>query len=499
MPFSRIVSSFLCGLLLVSLSITAHAGALPAVFTTALQQAGIPLDHVAVVVQPLDADTPLLSHNADAALNPASVMKLVTSFVALNQLGPDYVWKTDIWAEGPIREGVLEGDLVIKGYGDPTLTLEQMWLLQRELRARGIRHIHGNLVLDLSDFEIPANDPGAFDGEPLALYNAAPGALVANFNATTLRLKPDGEAIGIEPDVALPGIAIRSDIALTDSVACNDWKEALAASIPDPARRELVVGGRYPRGCGEQTWSLNLFDPAVTFDFLFRGLWAETGGTLGGQTVPGMAPVTPPFLRFESLPLTEALIRLNKYSNNLMARNLFLTLGAEAYGAPATLDKSIRAVRENLAQHGISTRKLVLENGAGLSRIERISAGALNQLLRAAYRSPLFAEFESALPIVATDGTLERRFKGSTLTGSAHLKTGTLRDVSALAGYVDTTNGRRVSFVMLVNHARANRSEAAQRALLEWVQSEMSQDSGNRNDVRQDTRMGGVAGTGCGR
>lgn len=484
MPFFRIVPRFLCGLLFAGLSLASHAGSLPAAFTTALQQAGIPLDHVAVLVQALDADEPLLSHNAEAALNPASVMKLVTSFVALNQLGPDYVWKTDVWAEGPVREGVLEGDLVIKGYGDPTLTLERMWLLQRELRARGIRHIHGNLVLDLSDFELPAIDPGAFDGEPLALYNAAPGALVANFNATTVRLKPDGKTVGIEPDVALPGIAIRSEIAVTDSAACNDWKDALAAGIPDPERRELVVGGRYPRGCGEQTWSLNLFEPAVTFDFLFRGLWAETGGTLVGQTVPGMAPPTPPFLRFESLPLTEALVRLNKYSNNLMARNLFLTLGAEAYGAPATLDKSNRAVRENLAQHGISTRKLVLENGAGLSRIERISADALNQLLRAAYRSPLFAEFESALPIVATDGTLKRRFKGSTLTGSAHLKTGTLRDVSALAGYVDAANGRRVSVVMLVNHARANRSEAAQRALLEWVQSEMAGDGGNRNDVR---------------
>ena len=187
------------------MSVAAHAESLPSAFTTALQQAGIPLDHVAVVVQPLDTDKPLISHNADAALNPASVMKLVTSFAALNQLGPNYVWKTDVWAEGPIRDGVLEGDLVIKGYGDPTLTLERMWLLQRELRARGVRHIRGNLVLDLSDFELPASDPGAFDGEPLALYNAAPGALVANFNATTLRLKPDGNVIEIEPDVALPG------------------------------------------------------------------------------------------------------------------------------------------------------------------------------------------------------------------------------------------------------------------------------------------------------
>jgi len=457
------------GLLLASFCVCAHAAELPAAFVAALSRAGIPLDHVAVTVQPLDAAEPVLSHNADAALNPASVMKLVTSFAALHQLGPRFTWTTEIWADGPIRDGVLEGDLIVKGSGDPTLTLERMWLLQRELRARGVWHIRGNLLLDTSHFELPPLDPGLFDGEPLALYNAPPGALVANFNATTLHLKPNGDSVWIVPDIALPGVAIRADIALTQVSECNGWKDALIPSIPDPTRRELVVTGHYPRGCGEQRLALNLFEPAATFDFIFRGLWAESGGTLSGSTLPGMAPATPPLLRFESLPLTDALISLNKYSNNLMTRNLFLTLGAEAFGAPATLDKGDRAVRAALARQGVATDKLVLENGAGLSRIERISAGTLNQLLRAAYASPLFAEFESALPIVGLDGTLKRRFNGSPLAGNAHLKTGTLRDASALAGYVDTANGRRVAFVMLVNHANAGKAQAAQRALLEWV------------------------------
>ncbi|MBW8328461.1 MAG: D-alanyl-D-alanine carboxypeptidase/D-alanyl-D-alanine-endopeptidase [Thiobacillus sp.] len=469
MPFARIVFRVLAGLLCAGLVVSARAAGLPAAFSDALEQAGIPLSHVAMVVQPLDAAAPVLSHNAEAALNPASVMKLVTSFAALNQLGPGYVWTTDVWADGAIMEGVLEGNLVIKGHGDPTLTLERMWLLQRELRARGIRHIRGNLVLDTRHFELPAIDPGAFDGEPFALYNAAPGALVANFNATTLRLKPDGNQVRIVPDIALPGVMLTSRVMLTGRVECNGWADALTPALPDPERLELVVTGRYPRGCGEQAWSLNLFEPAATFDFIFRGLWSESGGTLAGATVPGVAPTSPPLLKFASEPLTDALTRLNKYSNNLMTRNLFLTLGAERYGAPATPEKGAQAVREALARRGVPTRKLVLENGAGLSRIERISAEALNQMLRAAYQSPLFAEFESALPIVAIDGTLKRRFNGSALTGSAHLKTGTLRDVSALAGYVFTADGQRVVFVMLVNHPNAGRSEAAQRALLEWA------------------------------
>ena len=322
--------------------------------------------------------------------------------------------------------------------------------------------------------------PGAFDGEPLALYNATPGALVANFNATTLRLTPNGQQVTIVPDIALPGVELTSQLVLQDSTDCNSWKDAITPFVPEDGHQAVVVSGRYPRGCGDQTLSLNLFRPAATFDFIFRGLWAEAGGTLRGATVSGDAPTSEPLLKFASEPLTEALIRLNKYSNNLMARNLFLTLGAEAYGAPATLDKGARAVRTVLTQQGVPTRKLVLENGAGLSRVERVSADALNQLLRAAYRSPLFAEFESALPIVATDGTLKRRFKGSALAGQAHLKTGTLRDVSALAGYVDTAGGQRVSFVMLVNHANASRSEAAQRALLEWIQAKMHPVRGGR-------------------
>lgn len=464
-------SRFLAGLLIAGLAVSARAADLPSAFTAALSQSGIPLDHVAVVVQPLDATAPWLSHNAEAALNPASVMKLVTSFAALNQLGPGYGWTTDVWADGTIETGVLTGDLVIKGHGDPTLTLERMWLLQRALRARGVQHIRGNLVLDTSHFDLPTLDPGAFDGEPLALYNATPGALVANFNAITLRLKPDGEQVRVTPDVALPGVALTSQLVLEDKAECNGGKDAVKPLVSAGEPLVLAFSGRYARGCGEQTLSLSLFEPAKTFDVIFRGLWAESGGTVSGSTVSGRAPVSEPLLKFASTPLTDALIRLNKFSNNLMTRNLLLTLGAEKYGAPATLEKGVDAVSDMLTQRGVSTRKLVLENGAGLSRIERISASALNQLLHAAYRSPLFAEFESALPIVAIDGTLKKRFNGSALAGNAHLKTGTLRDVSALAGYVYTVGGQRVSFVMLVNHANARRSEAAQRALLEWVQT----------------------------
>ena len=456
------------------LALPVQATPLPVAFTAALSQAGIPLEAVAVVIQPVEAAQPILTHQSSRAMNPASVMKLVTSLSALEQLGPTYTWKTDLWADGEINHGVLTGDLIIKGYGDPTLTLERMWLLQRELRARGIDAIHGKLIIDTHYFELPTLDPGQLDADPLAIYNAIPSALLANYNATTLKLNVVDSAAVVTSDLHFPELILTSHLALEEG-ECGEWKDRLRA-IPQAtapqttASQEVVFEGRYARSCGEKQLSLNLLDAVRTFDYTFRAMWQESGGKLTGSTQLGTAPVnTPPLISFPSIPLAEALRNLNKYSNNLMTRNLFLTLGATHGGSPATLEKSRHAIEAWLAGKQIAAPELVLENGAGLSRIERISATTLNRVLLAAYHSPYFSEFESALPIAGVDGTLRRRFTDSVFAGRAHLKTGTLKDARALAGYVLTRAGNRVVVVMLVNHANADRAELAQRALLEWA------------------------------
>ena len=448
---------------------SAAAAMLPAPFTAALRDARIPLEAVTLIVQPVDAPQPVLSHQAARAMNPASVMKLVTSLAALQSLGPAFTWKTEIWADGEIKDRMLTGDLIIKGYGDPTLTLERMWLMQREIRAHGINEIQGNLVLDTGYFDLPAPDPGALDGEPLALYNAVPAALLANYNATALKLTVVGDAVVITPELSLPELTLTSYLVL-DEAACGEWKDRLRPVTTKLLLREVVFEGRYARDCGEKHLSLNIFEPTQNFDATFRALWTESGGRLTGSTRRGAAPIdTPPLLSFPSIPLADALRNLNKYSNNLMTRNVFLTLGAERSDSPATLEKSTHAVHAWLVEKQIHAPELVLENGAGLSRVERISAETLSRVLLAAYHSPNFSEFESALPILAVDGTLKRRFTDSPLAGRAHLKTGSLNDVRALAGYVFNRAGKRMVFVMLVNHAHADNAEAAQRALLEWT------------------------------
>lgn len=448
----------------------AWANNLPQGVADALLKAGIPAESVAVFVQPLAGGVPVLSVNAAQPMNPASTMKLVTSYAALQSLGPDYTWKTGFWARGEISEGRLQGDLIVRGGGDPYLTLERIWLMQRALRAKGVREIAGNLVLDLTTYDLPPADAGAFDGEPLAAYNAPPSPLVADFNVQYLRFVADGEAVAIRPELPLAGVKLISRLEPTEG-PCNGWSDAILPSRPDSELKALVVfEGAYPRACGEKRLPLYLLEPAENFAQIFRALWEESGGKWEGAFVQGIAPPeTAPLLEFGSPPLADVIRPLNKHSSNVMTRMLFLTLGQEKFGAPATLGKSVSAMHEILRAQNLDFPELVLENGAGLSRVERISARSMGQLLLAAYRSPHYSELESALPISAIDGTLRRRFNGSAFTGHAHLKTGSLRDVRALAGYLIDRNGSRMAVVMFVNHANADQSEEAQAALLNWL------------------------------
>ncbi len=455
-----------------------YANGLPDSVTLALQKAGIPRDAVSVVVRPLDGSAPLLSLNDTQPMNPASTMKLLTTYVALENLGPAYTWKTALWAGGEIRDGKLQGDLIIRGGGDPYLTLERLWLLQRALRQKGVREINGNLLLDLSLYELPPSDVGAFDGDPLAGYNAAPAPLVANFNVQNVKLVAEGEAVSIKPEMPLAGIRFTSRLRLTE-LPCNAWRGQVKASIADANAGEVVFDGSYPRACGEKSLTLNLFEAPLNFAHSFRALWEESGGKWQGGVVPGMVPADVPLLEFESQPLADIIRPMNKYSSNIMTRMVYLALGQTKFGAPATLDKSAMAVRETLAANGLDFPELVLENGAGLSRIERISAHSLSRLLQAASHSRNFPEFASSLPIAALDGTMKNRLNGnvnglaggviSGVVGHAHLKTGSLKGVKSLAGYVLDRTGRRWVVVFFINHPNAERGTDAQDALIEWL------------------------------
>jgi len=447
---------------------------LPAPVSSALRAAGVPAASAAVFVQEIGASRPLVAFNAGNPMNPASTMKLVTTLAGLELLGPTYRWKTDVWAAGPLRGDALEGDLVLRGQGDPKLTVESFWLMLRALRARGLREIRGDLVLDRGYFAPVDQDTGRFDGEPLRPYNVPPDPLLLNFKAFRFTFVPDPDSrtatVAVEPRSAL--LRLASSVRLSEG-PCNDWRARLKAEFNGSGgEARASFAGTYPSSCGEKTWNVALQSHPNYIYGVFRQLWEEMGGVLRGTVREAPTPESAKlFYSHESPALAEVVRDMNKYSNNVMARQVFLTLSAEAAGPPARADRSVQVIVAWLARIGLDFPELAMENGAGLSRGDRISARSMGRLLLSAFASPVMPEFIASLPLVAYDGTMKRRLKSETVAGQAHIKTGSLSDVRSLAGYVLDSRGRRYAVVFFVNHPGAGATQAAQDALLEWVYS----------------------------
>lgn len=443
----------------------AHAAALPSAVKQALKQAGIPQSAVGIVVQQTGGRKPLISLNARQAMNPASTMKLLTTYAGLDLLGPAYTWKTEAWLAGELKDGVLHGDLVLKGYGDPKFTIEQFWLWLAELRARGLREIRGNLVLDRSFFDLPPHDPAAFDNDPVRAYNVGPDALLLNFNTLRLRYLPDGDKLNVITEPPLDGIRLDNRLTPGPASGCDDWDDRVAVQ---PGGDSVILQGGYPGECGEREHNLNLLPHPRYVEAVFRALWKELGGTLQGKLLEGAAKDDAKlFATHHSDPLGTVIRDINKFSNNVMARQLFLTLGATEQ---ASLERSVQAVQDWLHRQRLDFPELVLENGAGLSRTERISAQHLAQLLQRAATHPLNAELRASLPILGVDGSAKKRLRESPSAGHAHLKTGTLEGVKTIAGYVRSRNRKEWVVVFFINHPNAKLGQDAQDALIQWVQ-----------------------------
>ncbi len=435
----------------------------------ALKAAGVPLSAVAVVVEPAAVGAPIVSHRAAMPMNPASVMKLVTSYAALDLLGPAFTFRTDALLAGTLHDGVLEGDLVLRGGGDPKLTYERVWQLVHQLRARGLREIRGDVVLDRSYFAPFAYDPGRFDNEPRRAYNVAPDALLVNFDAIDFTFIPaaGGVRVAAEPD--LPNVKVASRIELTDG-PCGAWRRNVRYDIEQVGLAASVVfSGTFAAECGERAWPLAILDAPGFFESVLRWTWSESGGRLAGRVRAGATPATARlFYRQPSEPLANLLRDMNKFSNNVMARHLFLALSAERHAGHGEAAEAAAIVRDWLAERGIDGGGLVLENGSGLSRAEQASAATLAALLRHAWSSGVMPELAASLPLYAVDGTFGRRAGGAAL-GRAHLKGGTLTGVQAIAGYVLDGAGQRWIAVMMVNHPNAQAARPALDALVEWV------------------------------
>lgn len=450
----------------------AQSASLPGPVARALAQAGIPESAAAFYVHEIGVERPLITAGAERSMNPASAIKLVTTYAALELLGPAFQWVTEAYAAGALSDGVLTGDLVLKGRGDPKLTLENFWLLLRSLRGRGLREIRGDLVLDRTYFATNDHDPARFDEQPTRPYNTGPDALLVNFKAVRLTFVPDSETrlVRILAEPALPQVQIVNRLALVNG-PCGDWASRLKVDAQGgSAATRLTFRGRYAASCGERERSYSVLPHAHYVLGLFRELWRELGGKFTGTVRDGAVGADARLIAAVESPALAQVVRdMNKFSNNVMARQLFLTLGAEGAGEPATAEKADRVIREWLAGKGLSVPELILENGSGLSRNERISARNLGLLLLSSFRSPMMPELIASLPLAAVDGTMKKRLSDADVAGQAHIKTGSLTGVRSIAGYMLDAQGRRLVVVSMVNHPNAGNAQAAQDALLTWI------------------------------
>lgn len=445
-----------------------HA-ALPEPIAQAVREAGLPAEAVSLWVGPASGGEPSVQHNAHTLMNPASVMKLITSYAALDQLGPAFTWKTTASLRGPLADGVLDGDVIIVGSGDPSLTWDRLGQWLRDWRARGLRQIRGNIVIDASLFAAPpANAP--FDEAQHRAYNAQPDAFLVNFGALSVRLSPGAANTPVDAVPLNPAAPLRIVNRLkSGSGLCGDWRSGLRGTfVPEGRGLLLTLDGRLPQSCGERQLNLKVDDSLRWASLLIRAQWQELGGSWAGEAVRGsLPPGDAPFSTWESQTLPEVLRDMNKWSNNVMARQIFLTLGTD--GGALSVDKSIARLHAWMPQQGLDATQWVFENGSGLSRNERSSATQLGTLLRAAWRSPRMPEYAMSLPVIGKDGTMRSRLVDSPLAGRGYVKTGTLDGVKSAAGYLLDAQGRWQAFALILNHPKAPAAEAVVETLLRTI------------------------------
>ncbi len=445
---------------------------LPPGIQSSLNLRKVPDSSLSIYVENLDTGERVLSWNEDVPRNPASVIKLLTTLVALDVLGPAYSWKTEAYLLGETDGSVLDGDLLLKGYGDPFLVTARVWQMLREIRQKGISRITGDLLIDDSYFDVPYHDPAKFDREPLRAYNVAPNALLMNFKVVRYHFEPDLESatVSIRVDPPLENLRIENRLKVVQG-RCRGYQRGITIT-PNETVDHMVMSGQFPSGCKSYAMHRAVLSHNEFAYGLFKSIWQESGGVFSGGLRNVVKPDDiEPFLVFESLPLADIISKVNKHSNNVMARQLLFTLGAERFVVPGTEEGGRQVIEDWLKSRQLGSAKLKLDNGAGLSRDSRISARNLGEILRYAWQSPFMPEYLSSLSLSGLDGTLMRRFRDDPLTGKAHIKTGRLDHVTAIAGYLQSRSGARYSIVALQNHTDVHRGpgEEVQAALLRWL------------------------------
>jgi serine-type D-Ala-D-Ala carboxypeptidase/endopeptidase (penicillin-binding protein 4) len=464
----RIALACVCALLSSAAIAAGSAGAVPAAITQLLAAQRLPSSALSFVIVDADTGRVVMSHNPDTPRSPASTIKTITTFAALDVLGPAFIWQTRAWLH--------DGDLYLQGAGDPYMTLERWWSFVQDLRAQGLNSIAGDIVIDNSAFSLPKEDLGAFDGRPNRTYNVAPDALMVNFQSIefSLAANADTHRVEIVASPAPANLEVENHISYTPG-RCGGAAARVDFKVASAEWDRVVFSGALSPHCAAQSFARVLLQPTTYAFGTFVKLWRESAGEFDGKLRIASTPPDAKLLyTFDSLSLAEIVRLTNKHSNNLMARHLLLTLGKERYGSPATLEKGAAALADWSRERGFDLSGVDIDNGSGLSRSTHITVLQMAKILSAAYHSAFAPEYLASFPLAGMDGTLRSRMKSSP-AGAVRLKTGHLDGVSGVAGFVTASSGKTFVLVSLVNSARADfgAAEPVHAALTAWILSNL--------------------------
>ena len=479
--------------LLAGIGLSNAQAQLPESVSLLLRSANIPEDAMGAIV--LRGNTTVLSHGAERSMQPASTMKLVTTAVGLEQLGPIFRGRTELRTNADVINGVLKGDLILRGGADTDFNADVLAHMLQTLRTQGIVKIKGDLILDRQLFQPARPDIGAppFDESAEFRYNVIPDALLLNTNLLDINMNSTDRQLSILMQPPLENVSITSDMKLVKG-SCARWEDGWR---PPEYRRDaggklqVILHGTFPQNCSKAT-SINVLDRNDYADRLFRATWKRLGGTITGTVreapLTGLPPTAEPvgtrmLADHVARALPEVLRDINKTSDNTLARTLFLSLGSLqsdgwlgsrpiAMATPEdTATRARLVIQEWFQRHHIDTQGMLVDNGSGLSRTGRIAPAQMAGVLQAMQQSPWAPEFQSSLPIVALDGTMRKRLLNSPAAARARIKTGTLKNVVAIAGYVPDANNQQCVVVAMINSDLVGNGNgrAAVDALIEWV------------------------------
>lgn len=466
--------------------------------------------------------SPLINHQADIPRTPASTMKLVPSFIALDTLGADFVWHTRVYHSGIIIGDRLHGDLIIQGSGDPKMTHERLQQLLYRVQAAGIRHIDGDIIIDSAVFNHVSKDPAAFDNAPLRPYNASPDGFLVNFSTIGIKSYPlDNGQASLDYTPKLADYQLPTTIS-TRTASCGQARYSLA---PQWQPNQLTLNNNLPDSCGEHVFYVAYPDAKNFAARVIAAKWQALGNTLSGKVISQETPyratknskstqglaalsMSPlPLVSYPSLTLTQQIYDINHFSNNVMTEQVALSIGAYSqsamvnsttkassveavdnetmskqtsslyqFGKPAATDypAALQTINQWWQNH-LNTPPPYLTNGSGLCRDCTITAANLSELLTYAYSHPSFAAYVNSLGVAGVSGTIaahSERLPESAAIGRAWIKTGTLNNVTSMAGYVQGLSGQDYVVVGLINTEQALNATTARPVLdvvLDWT------------------------------